>query len=64
MDNVDLLFKKIDSGKEGGNIGLKTGLDKLDKYTGGMQKGVYTLIYGLSGSGNVEIGRASCRERV
>ena len=51
MDNVDLLFKKIDSGKEGGNIGLKTGLDKLDKYTGGMQKGVYTLIYGLSGSG-------------
>ena len=53
MDNVDLLFKKIDSGKEGGNIGLKTGLEKLDKYTGGMQKGVYTLIYGLSGSGNV-----------
>ena len=47
MDNVDLLFKKIDSGKEGGNICLKTGLEKRDKYTGGMQKGVYTLIYGL-----------------
>lgn len=53
MTNVDLLFDKIDSGRLGKNIGLKTGIDKLDKYIGGIQRGVYTLIFGLSGAGNV-----------
>lgn len=53
MTNVDLLFKKIDDGRNGKNIGLSTGLPKLDGYTGGIQKSTYTLIYGLSGSGNV-----------
>ena len=51
MNNVDLLFQKIDEGRKGNNIGLSTGIPKLDKYTGGMQKGGYTLIFGLSGSG-------------
>lgn len=51
MNNVDLLFKKIDDGRQGKNIGLSTGISKLDKYTGGIQKATYTLIYGLSGAG-------------
>lgn len=50
MNNVDLLFEKIDKGREGKNIGLRTGIDKLDKYTGGIQTGLYTLIFGISGS--------------
>ena len=51
MNNVDLLFQKINEGRKGKNIGLSTGIPKLDKYTGGVQKIGYTLIFGLSGSG-------------
>lgn len=51
MNNVDLLFQKINEGREGKNIGLKTGLSKVDKYTGGIQKGIYTLISAPSGGG-------------
>jgi replicative DNA helicase len=50
MNNVDLLFQKIDKGRQGKNIGLKTGIPKMDEYTGGIQP-VYTLIFGTSGSG-------------
>ena len=49
--SVSSLFDKIDQGRKGKNIGLKTGIPKLDKYTGGIQKGRYTLVFGLSGSG-------------
>ena len=38
-NNVDLLFNMIDTGREGRNIGLKTGIEKLDKYIGGSQLG-------------------------
>lgn len=55
MTNVDLLFNRIDAGREGKNIGLKTGIDKLDEYTGGVQKGIYTLVFGLSGSGKTAL---------
>ena len=55
MSNVDLLFQKIDEGRQGKNIGLSTGISKLDKYTGGIQKATYTLIFGLSGSGKSSI---------
>ena len=52
MSNIiDDLYSKIDEGREGNNIGLKTGLPKLDLYTGGFQKGIYKLIFGTSGSG-------------
>ena len=51
MTNIDLLFNRIDSGRAGKNIGLNTGIPKLDEYTGGIQKGIYTLVFGLSGSG-------------
>lgn len=55
MTNVDLLFNLIDNGRKGKNIGLSTGISKLDEYTGGIQRGVYTLVFGLSGSGNVAL---------
>jgi len=51
MTDVDVLYKMIENGREGKNIGLGTGIPKMDKYTGGFQRGVYTLIFGLSGSG-------------
>lgn len=53
MNGVDILFRQIDNGRAGKNIGLKTGISKMDKYTGGLQKGVYTLIFGTSGAGNI-----------
>lgn len=51
MNGVDILFRQIDNGRAGKNIGLRTGISKMDKYTGGLQKGVYTLIFGTSGAG-------------
>ncbi len=51
MTNVDLLYQLIERGREGKNIGLSTGIPKVDSYTGGIQRGNYTLIFGLSGSG-------------
>lgn len=50
MSVVDELYKKIDEGREGKNIGLKTGLSKIDWYTGGLQKSNYKLIFGQSGA--------------
>lgn len=51
MTNVDFLYEAIDRGREGKNIGLSTGIPKLDAFTGGMQRGNYTLVFGLSGAG-------------
>ena len=51
MFGVDNLFEQIERGREGKNIGLSTGMPKMDSYTGGLQKSCYTLIFGLSGSG-------------
>lgn len=51
MNGVEILFNQIEDGRNGKNIGLKTGIQKLDKYTGGLQKKIYTLIFGTSGSG-------------
>ena len=51
MTNVDLLYELIERGRQGKNIGLNTGIQKIDKFTGGIQRANYTLIFGLSGSG-------------
>jgi len=51
MTNVDLLFNVIERGRAGKNIGLKTGIPKIDKYIGGIQRANYTLIFALSGAG-------------
>lgn len=50
-----MLYKMIERGKEGKNIGYSTGLQKLDEYVGGIREGVYTLIYGLSGCGKSSV---------
>ncbi len=55
MTNVDLLYELIERGREGKNIGLNTGIKKIDKFTGGIQRGNYTLIFGLSGSGILDL---------
>ncbi len=51
MKVVDTLYRIIERGREGKNIGLPTGINKMDQWTGGIQKKIYTLIFGLSGSG-------------
>lgn len=49
---VDSLFNLIDSGKEGKNIGLTTGMPKLDEaMAGGIQRSTFYLIGGTTGSG-------------
>lgn len=55
MTLVDELYSKIDEGRKGKNTGLKTGLHKLDWYTGGFQKSIYKLWYGQSGSGKSSV---------
>lgn len=53
MGIVQNLYTAIDNGIQGLNKGLPTGLPKLDEIIGGIQKGVYTTIFGLSGTGNI-----------
>lgn len=53
MSLVGELYSKIEDGREGKNIGLKTGLLKLDFYTGGFKKGVYKLIFSKSSVGRI-----------
>lgn len=53
MSLVGELYSKIEEGREGKNIGLKTGLPKLDFYTGGFRKGVYKLIFSKSSVGKM-----------
>lgn len=55
MSVVDNLYTVIDNGRKGLNKGLSTGLTKLDRITGGVQKGVYTTIFGLSGTGKTNL---------
>lgn len=55
MSGVETLYSKIEEGRKGKNLGLKTGLPHLDWYTGGFQKGVYKLVYGVSGSGKSSV---------
>lgn len=51
MINTIDLFDAIDSGRKGNNKGISTGIEKLDDYIGGIQKGIYYLIFSGSGSG-------------
>ena len=47
---VDDLFKSINQGRKGLNIGLSTGLPKLDSITFGVQRKWMTTYAGDSGS--------------
>lgn len=51
MINTNDLFDTIDSGRQGLNKGISTGIEKLDEYIGGIQKGIYYLIFSGSGGG-------------
>src|SRR5215217_5892167 len=42
---IDSLYQKIENGRLGLNIGITTGLPKLDDVVGGIQKATYTLIF-------------------
>ena len=44
MDDISVLWELIEQGKSGKNIGLSTGLKKLDKIIGGIQPNRYYLI--------------------
>ena len=55
MSVVEDLYKEIEKGLVGDNVGLKTGLPKIDWYTGGFQKSTYRLIFGKSGSGKTSL---------
>ena len=43
MKVVDTLYRIIERGREGKNIGLPTGINKMDQWTGGIQKKIYTF---------------------
>ena len=48
---VESLFNSIQQGKQGLNIGLSTGLSKMDSLTYGIQRKWLTVVAGDSGSG-------------
>ena len=48
---VDSLFKSIQRGKSGLNIGMSSGLTNLDLITYGVQRRWMTVVAGDSGSG-------------
>lgn len=50
MSSVDNLFNTINRGRSGLNVGLITGLQKLDLLTYGIQRKWMTVISGDSGS--------------
>ena len=51
MTDLELLWTLIDKGKKGDNIGLRTGLPKLDKLIGGIQPSRYYLCGAASSVG-------------
>lgn len=51
MNDINVLWDLIKAGKEGKNIGLSTGLKKLDKIIGGIQPSRYYLIGAASSAG-------------
>lgn len=52
---VEELYGSIEEGRKGKNKGIATGIPKMDSYTGGIQKGIYYLIFGTSGSGKTSL---------
>lgn len=53
--SYDELFSMIDKGREGQNIGLSTGLPKLDKIIGGIQPSRYYLCAAASSVGKTSL---------
>lgn len=55
FDIVESLFALIDRGREGLNIGVSTGLPKLDEIISGIQRQTFYLIAGGTGSGKTTL---------
>lgn len=51
MSITSRLMRMIRNGRDGNNMGLTTGLKKLDKLTYGIQRSWLTVVAGGSGSG-------------
>ncbi len=51
MSDIGILWKLIEDGRKGKNIGTSTGLSKLDKLIGGIQDSRYYLISSQSSGG-------------
>ena len=51
MTDLELLWTQIDKGKNGENIGISTGIPKLDKLIGGIQPSRYYTIAAASSVG-------------
>lgn len=51
MNGVDILWSQIDKGRRGENIGISTGIPKLDKVIGGVQPQRYYCISAQSSAG-------------
>lgn len=51
MSYFDGFIEDVNAGREGRNMGLSTGLPKLDKAIGGVQRATYYLIGGNTGTG-------------
>lgn len=55
MNDIDILWRLIDRGRKGENIGVSTGLPKLDKLIGGIQPGRYYLISSATSGGKTSL---------
>ena len=51
MTGIDVLWTQIDKGRKGENIGISTGIPKLDKAIGGVQPSRYYTIAAQSSAG-------------
>lgn len=55
MNDLTILWKLIEKGRKGENIGVSTGLPKLDKLIGGIQPSRYYLISAASSAGKTAL---------
>ena len=51
MTITESLFKEIDLGRQGKNVGFSMGLPKLESIIDGVTKQTYTVVFSNSGSG-------------
>lgn len=55
MTGLEVLWSQIDKGRRGENIGVSTGIPKLDKVIGGIQPSRYYTIAAQSSAGWITI---------
>ena len=55
MTGLEVLWSQIDKGRRGENIGVSTGIPKLDRVIGGIQPSRYYTIAAQSSAGWIKI---------